>query len=55
MTTDTQSPRSGRPVHPHHHGGHTHLLARARIRALGARPVGPFRVTSVHAASTTGT
>ncbi|MFJ4296414.1 hypothetical protein [Curtobacterium sp. NPDC089689] len=43
--TDTPNPRTD----PRHRTARTHLLAQARVRALAARPVGPFRVTSAHA------
>ncbi|WP_193750360.1 hypothetical protein [Curtobacterium luteum] len=43
--TDTPNPRTA----PDHRLVRTHLLAQARVRALAARPAGPFRVTSAHA------
>ncbi|MEK6312429.1 MULTISPECIES: hypothetical protein [Curtobacterium] len=43
--TETPMPPTG----PLHRPARTHLLAQARVRALAARPVGPFRVTSAHA------
>ncbi|GGK91962.1 hypothetical protein JOE58_001581 [Curtobacterium luteum] len=43
--TDTTNDRPGSQRHP----VRQHLLAQARVRALAARPVGPFRVTTAHA------
>ncbi len=45
MTTDELDPRAG----AHRLRARTHVLAQARVRALAARPAGPFRVTSAHA------
>jgi hypothetical protein len=45
MTTDAPTTRTG----THDRPARAHLLAQARVRALTARPAGPFRVTSAHA------